>query len=236
MRRFNWLGFLVLLPFCAAASVGHAQQLDIHKDSFDSAYGIENTGRAWTQPQIILNPSGTPQFQPQTDYGDIAKKVLEGNPTPTEEQLKDRLEKYMKPAFSPGTVVLLAPSGVPTYGSVEFGPRSLQMIPDTSTSSAETAAISTDVVAFVNRAGGVFQFRLRIGAVGTNKKLLANEFRTYDCLGDCLNGALVEFDPAVSAVPGEVKVKGGEIYSVNYTDAGGWTVTKVDKISYLLPQ
>ncbi|MGZ2487165.1 hypothetical protein ACVITL_005750 [Rhizobium pisi] len=233
--RLKVRSFVLLVSLQLAASVGDglAQQLDIYKDGSSLGPGLENMGSAWKQPQIIFQPSVASQPQPHPDYGEIAAKVLEGNATPTKEQLKERLEEYMKPAYSPGTIVFMAPASVPTYSSVEYGPGLLQ---GASRQTAETASISDDVVAFVNRASGPFEFQLTIGATGRKATLVSNGFRTYECLTDCVLGALVRFDTSISTVPGELRVKGGEVYTVNYTDTVGWTVTKVNKISYLLPQ
>ncbi|MBX4967824.1 hypothetical protein [Rhizobium binae] len=225
--RLNKIGLFLFVSLQVTARMSQAQQLDIYKE----VPGIENIGNILGRPPIILQPV-TSQPQPQIDYGEIAKKVLDGNATLTEQQLKERLEEYMKPAYgpiySPGGLVFMAPASLPSSGN--------PLIPQLSPPSAEIAAISTAVVAFVNRTNGPFEFQLRIGAIGRNEKLLSNELGTYECLTDCVNGAVVKFDTSLSTAPAEVKVKGGEVYAVNYTDAGGWAVTKVDRISYLLPQ
>ncbi|MGR8964216.1 hypothetical protein [Rhizobium leguminosarum] len=224
--RFNTISFFSLVSL-VTASTSQAQQLDIYKEGG----GIENIGKTWSQPQIILQPVPS-QFQQQVDYGEIAKKVWDEKATLTQQQLRKLLEESMKPAYSPtyspGGLVFMAPASIPASGN--------PLLPQVAPPSAEIAAISTAVVAFVNRTGGPFEFQLTIGAIGRKEKLLSNEFRTYECLTDCVTGAVVKFDSSVSPVAGEVKVKGGEVYTVNYTDAGGWAVTKVDKISYLLPQ
>lgn len=217
-----------------------AQQLDILNEApaFDHLSGPlgGKTGQAviLTDPKVLLESL---QTQKDVNVDELATKVLGDNTTLNREQLKARLDEFLKPAMGPvlsGPIVILSqPQETQGVGGLTFDFPGAGLGLGNS-SAAETASIAPDVVALVNRTDGPFEFRLTINGTSKHSRLQPKEFRTFECATDCAEGVLVEFETLLAGKKGELNMKGGAIYSVNFSDENGWNVLKAEKISYLL--
>lgn len=207
-----------------------AQAIDILQDgnliiprTVGTVLGPQETPLVLTDPNTVLQRLA---IERQLNSGELARRVLGGETTLNEQQLTDRLREFLQPAFAPvsgGEVLVLtsppqlsAPSNVLPGGGTPYRPTS----------------VAPDSVALLNRTDGPFEFRLTIGGAGKNARLLPNEFRTFECSPDCAEGALVNFDSLNPAAPGHIRIQGGAVYSVSFSDASGWTVLEVETLSF----
>lgn len=212
-----------------------AQAIDIIQDANPGSPGNFGTtiGSQGT-PLVLTNPTSVLQrlaIEEQLKSGELAKKVLGGETTLTEKQLTDRLGELLQPAFSPGDIVVLS---APQFSPAANEPWKIIPYNGNGGTSYRPTSVAPDSVALINQTEGSFEFRLTIGGAGKNARLLPNEFRTFECSPDCAAGALVNFDSLNAASPGEMKIQGGAVYSVSFSDAAGWTVVKVEKLSFVI--